>query len=391
MKRLGCFLVVLMAVTPAWAARKVTVAQLEDLLHSLKQANKTDADVAFELKQIELTEELTRNRMNGLVGFVSGPLSTEQIYILEARSAILIPPVDDLPSTPAPDAATQKAILDKAIGYAEKTYAQLPPLTATKTTVRFQDNLKAAASSSGMHSGATESSQTDPNLVTANLFVRYINSAETPVTLLNGAEQNPLARDKTQWGANGQIALLGQALTVSTVLHEAAAAGKITWLRWEDINGKPAAVFQFSVDKKNTRYAVNYCCFPDVDQAGVLRYSPLSPASGPTAHGNFQTATSWKGFKATVPYHGEIFVDSDTGIVVRMITQADFKSSDVVHQEDQRFDYAPVTVGASELVVPVRSVILTEVVPNGDSGLAGPVSMRHTFFTSEYKNYQLGN
>jgi hypothetical protein len=117
----------------------------------------------------------------------------------------------------------------------------------------------------------------------------------------------------------------------------------------------------------------------------------MSPASGPTAHGNFQTATSWKSFKATVPYHGEIFVDSATGIVVRMITQADFKSSDVVHREDQRFDYAPVTVGASELVVPVRSVILTEVVPNGDSGLAGPVSMRHTFFTSEYKNYQNGN
>jgi len=36
----------LTAAAPAWAAKKITVGQLEDLLRSLQQAKKTDAEVA---------------------------------------------------------------------------------------------------------------------------------------------------------------------------------------------------------------------------------------------------------------------------------------------------------------------------------------------------------
>ncbi len=387
MKRFAWILVLLMLATPTLAARKMTVQQLKDLLVSLQQSRKADAEVATELRQVELTEELTRNTMNSLVDYVSGPLSTEQIYVLEARSAVLAPPASDLPSIPAPDAAAQKALLGKAIDYASKTYAQLPHLTATKTTLRFQDNLTAVKSSSGMHSSASYGE--DPSLALAAQIFRYINAAETPVDMSNGAEKADADKDKGQWGANGQIILWGQGPVLSTVLQEAEANGQLNWLRWEKVNGKPASVYAFSVDKKRTHYAVNYCCFPDTDQAGRLNYS--SPTQGnmnPQAKGNLQTTTSWKNYKATVPYHGEIFVDPDTGIVVRLVTQAEFKASDVVHQEDQRIDYGPVKAGDKTLVLPVKSVIATEVVPNGDSG-AGKYSTRHTLFTSEYKDYKV--
>lgn len=387
MKRFGWILVLLMLASPAWAAKKITVQQLQDLLASLQQAKKTDADVAAELKQVELSEELTRSAMNSMVQYVPGPYSTEQIYVLEARSAVLAPPASDLPATPAPDAAAQKAILDKAIDYATKTYAQLPSLNATKTTLRFQDNVEAAKASSGMHSSASYGD--DPRLVQASQFVHYINSTENAVTIQGGAEQNPLAKDKTPWGANGQIALLGQEPVLNNVLGEAQEAGKLTWLRWETVNGKQAAVYSFAVDKKKSHYSVNYCCFPDTEQAGMMSYSARSQASGPAAHGNLQTNTSYdKNFKATVPYHGEVFIDSDTGIVVRLITIAEFKTSDVVHQEDQRIDYGPVAVGSKTLIVPVKTVIDTEVVPNGDSGASGKYTTRHTFFTVEYKDYK---
>jgi len=74
--------------------------------------------------------------------------------------------------------------------------------------------------------------------------------------------------------------------------------------------------------------------------------------------------------------------------VVRLVTQAEFKGTDVVHQEDQRIDYGPVPVGGKTLVLPIKTVVETEVVPNGDSQAAGKYSTRHTFFTAEYKNYQ---
>ena len=394
MKRFGWILVILLMASPAWAAKKVTVQQLKDLLVSLQQAKKADADVASELKQVELSEELTRSAMNSLIDYVPGPYSTEQIYVLEARSAVLAPPAADLPATPAPDAAGQKALLDKAADYTAKTYKQLPSLTATKTTIRFQDNMEAMAASSGMHSSAKEMSS-NPALVVASQFVHYINSTETPVESENGIEKLSTAKDKTPWGANAQIALQGQGPALSTVLDEAQAAGKINWLRWETVNGKQTAVFAFAVDKKKSHYTVNYCCFPDTDQTGSVRFTGQngtgapggSAGGGGGAKGNLQTNTNWKNYKATVPYHGELFIDQDTGIVVRLISEAEFKPSEVVHQEDQRIDYGPVTVGGKMLVLPINTVINTEVVPNGDSG-AGKFSTRHTLFTSEYKNYQ---
>lgn len=391
MKRLELISIILLAASPAWAAKNISVQQLTDLLKSDQQAKKPDVDVANDLKEVTLSEALSRAAMNSLAEYLPGAHATEQLYVLEARSAILPPPPADIPSTPAPDAAAQKAILDKAADYATKTYAQMPKVTATRTTVRFQDNMQAAAASSGMHSGAIDSASSDPNLATANEYIHYINSTENPVEFQNGVESNPLAKDKTPWGANRMIALLGNSPSVSSVLEEAQATGKIAFLRWETVNGKPAAVFSFSVDKKKTHYAVNYCCFPDVDQAGMMSYSARSQGASPSAHGNLQTATSWHNYKATVPYHGEIFIDAETGVVVRLITQAEFKAAEVVHQEDQRIDFAPVPVGSKTLVLPIKTVIDTEVVPNGDSQAAGKFTLRRTLFTSEYKDYQPGS
>jgi hypothetical protein len=361
-------------------------------LTTLHQQGKSDDDVAAALKQLELSEELTRNMMNSLVEFVPGPKSTEQIYVLEARSATLAPPASDIPTSAAPDAAAQKAMLDKAADYVNKTYTQLPALSVTKTTLRFQDNVEAAAPSSGMHGSATDVS-VGSGFVNAYQFVHYINSTDAQIGLDHGAEQLSSEKDKTPWGANKMIALQEPDPNLGTVFKEAQGVGDIKFVRWETLNGKQTAVYSFNVPKKKAHMALNVCCFPDVSQAGVVSFSSasagsLNGGSGGGAKGNFQTNTNWHNYKATVPYHGELFIDPDTGIVVRMITIAELKPSEVVHQEDTRVDYGPVTVGGKPLMVPVKTIVVTEVVPNGDSGSAGKYTTRTTLFTSEYKNYE---
>lgn len=104
MKSASGILMLLLLAAPAWASQKITVQQLKDLLVSLRQAGKTDADVAAQLTQVELTEELTRNTMDAVAENVPGPLSSVQMYVLEARSAALPPPPSDLPGRPVPDA-----------------------------------------------------------------------------------------------------------------------------------------------------------------------------------------------------------------------------------------------------------------------------------------------
>ena len=383
---------------PAWPAKKLTVGELEDLLKTLQTEKKSDADVANALKQVELGEELTRDAMNNLAQEFPGQLTLEQLYVLEARSSMLTPPAADLPTTPALDAAAQKALLDKAADEAIKWYAQLPELTATKTTLRFQDNVEATASSSGLGHNAT-SSEVGSQFSNGYDFIHYINSTESPYVSDHGTEK--LAKDKTQWGVNRMIALEEPNPGLGEVFQDALKAGNIKWLRWEIVNGKAAAVFSYTTQKKNTRLAVNVCCFPNVTEAGIASFAssslgsagaPSSTAGAGGASGNFQTTTDWQPFKANgIPYHGEFFIDPDTGIVVRMIEQAEFKPADEVHQQDTRVDFGPVTIGDKIVVLPMRTIVLSEVAPNGGGNAGGTYTKRRTLFTTEYKNYAATN
>ena len=398
MNRLILAVLLLVLPAPAWAGRKVTVAQLEEMLRSMQQEKRADSDAADALKQLELSEQLTRASMAALLPLASGPYSTQQIYVLEALGASLAPPASDLPSTPPPDAAMQKAVLTRAEAYVARNYRQLPAFTATRTTLRFQDNMEAVAASSGVVGSAKEASAGTAFSKPAS-FIHYINSSASPVTFEHGAEKLPQEKDKTPWGANRMIALQSPDPDLEMVFREAQQAGAIQWLRWELINGKAAAVFSFTVPRNQSKLELKICCFPKIIQTGVARFYTSATArslggedasaGGGGVSGNYQTNTEWHDYKTTAPYHGELFIDPETGIVLRMITRAELKPGEVVHQVDTRIDYGPVTLGRTLVIAPVRTYVNTVVVPSGESG-SGIYTTRCTLFTSEFTEYQPG-
>ncbi len=362
----------------------------------MHQDKKSDTEISTALKQVELSQELTRSRMNGLIVYAPGPMSTEQIFVLEAKSATLIPPESDLPSTPAPDPAAQKAILDKAAAYVTSTYAQVPSLTATKTTLRFQDNVEALASSSGLQGGATDV-VVSSGFSKAASFVHYINSAQSQISIQRGVEKWQAPQQKIPWGANKMIALQEPGPNMPAVFHATQNFQAMHWLRWETVNGKPAAVFAFEAPHNKSHMSVDVCCFPKINQTGVANFYTSTTAStlgggasgGGGVSGNFQTNTKWYDYKTAAPYHGELFVDPQTGVVVRMIVEADLNPSEVVHDLATRTDFGPVPVGAKMYMLPVKTYIDSLVVPNGDSGAAS-YTTRRTLFTSEYRDYEPG-
>jgi len=398
MKRglLFLFLLLLLFAPSGWSSRRVTVAQLQDLLLSLHIDKKPDVEVAAELQQLELTEELTRSAMSSLAKLTPGPLATEQMYVLEARSAKLAPPSYDLPQLSVPDAAGQKAILARAESYILQTYSQLPTLSAKKTTLRFQDNTEAIASNSGIGSGAKDA-LTSTGLSSPGSFIHYINAAAHPVVLAHGSLRKPANKDPIRWGANGLIRVPEPDPSLPHIFKEAQTSASLKWLRWELINGKTSAVFTFQVPIEQSKLEVSVCCFPEVEQAGVARFysSTTGPilgsergAGGGGVSGNFQTNTKWNNFKTSAPYHGQIYIDPATGVVMRLIVEPQLKPSDMVHQLDTRIDYGLVKAGQSMFVVPVSSMVNSIVVPNGESG-AGGYSTRTTLFSSEYSEYRL--
>lgn len=287
MKRTLWVFVIFCAATQLWASKAITVGQLEDMLRTMQQQKKSDAEIADALKQVQLSEELTINTMNGLVQYVPGRLTTEQIYVLAARSADLAPPAADLPSTPAPEAAAQKAILDKTARYVADVYEKLPALVATKTTLRFQDNVDVVAPSSGIKGSATEV-VTTPGFSNGASYMHYINSNAVTVLSNHGAERPPTENDKKNWGANRMIAIQKPDPDLGEIFGQAQAAETLRWLRWELVNGKQVGVFSFSVPKNRTRMDVQVCCFPDLVQMGVARFYTATTAtafggSGPGA------------------------------------------------------------------------------------------------------------
>lgn len=388
MKSASGILMLLLLAAPAWAGQKITVQQLEDLLVSLRRAGKTDAEVAAQLTQVELTEELTRHNMDAVAENVPGPLSSVQMYVLEAHSAALPPPPSDLPGRPAPDTAAEKAILDKAIAYAAGTYAQLPHLVATRTTLRFEEQWP-KLQGGGVQMASTKGTFDLDNQQLGRV-IRYTSATEVHVDLRNGVETDPAPTDKTHWGENGQIAILSPPPALSHIVAEAQATGQIKWLRWETVNGVVAAVYTFSVGKKATHYSVDYCCFRQEKTDGLQLMHTTMPSSR-------LDISNWDHHKPTVPYHGEIFIDPDTGIILRLVNQAEFKPTDVLRQEEQRIDYTRVQVGANSFILPARAV-LSSVTINAIT-LAQPVGGRignteiftkscNTILVAEYKDYQ---
>jgi hypothetical protein len=91
MKSLRWLLLLALAASPAWSVpnKQISVQELKTLLLSLKDSKKSDPDTATELKKIELSEELTPAAMSALFPLASGPLATEQIDVLEAKSSLL--------------------------------------------------------------------------------------------------------------------------------------------------------------------------------------------------------------------------------------------------------------------------------------------------------------
>ena len=377
--------------SPLFAARTLSVKDLGALIADLQQQNKSDSGIAEKLMDVDLSEELTPSAIDQLRSKDLGPETLEQLRILAVESAMLPPPASDLPATPAPDAATQRAILDRAVNYLSD-FTKLPKLAADKTTVRYQNGPDYVYSSNG----GTLTARTDlgQKFSPDNPYLKSLGQHSMAVELLGGAEIRPAKVKASDPSAqNGQISQGGPG-PLPGMAFEDAAKGKIQFARWETVDGKALAVFSFEVPKKQSHYEVNYCCFPNTENVGSHMAAPItsqgsstmgSGASITTASAVYATNTTFDPFHTKVGYHGEFFIDPASGAVLRFIMQAEMRKSDFVKQEDTRIDYGPVTLGDKVMLLPQTSYVLTTVVPAGNSGQR--ISDRRTLYEGHYANY----
>jgi VWFA-related protein len=300
---------------PNLAAKRVTVEQLEKMLASA--GGKSDADLARQLSDLEITERLSSTKLSSWIERAHGKKTWQALVALADASAFLDPPAAEIPSDVAPDGPAQHAMLSLALDYLNKTIPKLPNFYATRTTTRFEEA---------------------PQYIDAQTQINYrplrlAASAKATVLYSNGKEVvDSKAKRKKGKQEGGYLLTYGVFGPLLGAVTDAIASG-LNWNHWEHGATGPLAVFSYQIPAEKSRYQVGVCCLPDGEGSSAYR--------------------------ETVAYHGEIALDPATGAILRLELIAQMKSTTPLVRSDIMIEYGPVDIGGKTYICPVRSVSIS--------------------------------
>jgi VWFA-related protein len=351
---------------PAWAAKRMTVEQLQQTLAAAQSSHRKDDDLVQQLADVELTSRVSPAALQQLLTASAGPKTTAELRALADASVFLDPPAGEIPTTPAPDLTTQKAILGKTIHYVARTLPTLPDFVATRVTQHFDDLPQVLEpggwpTRAGLHLDGTSQipiayrdgrETDDPSVAsTKEAGIKKIDQAKS-----QAQAKSPDAVDSKSSAASGAASGLtswGEFGPILGVVLVDAAKGKLSWAHWELQEGKPAAVFQFAVNRSVSHYKVQYCC---VASREVIGGSYGSSGRGGQSANQGILKSGQSIFQQITGYHGTLTIDPDTGTILRIAIEADLKSDDPIQRAAIMVEYGSVKIGDNTYICPTRSI-----------------------------------
>ena len=307
----GCML-------PAYAAKKVTVAELEQSLFAARSL--PDAEAAKRVADLELTERLSPAELARLDAGLPGESSRRELMILADASAILKPPPAEIPNRPVPDAVAQRKILALTVNYVSQTLHQLPNFFATRVTSSFEDS--PAATRPG---AATSAYQPIHSVADSRGTVTFRDGRE----VVEKSISDPRVRNLSTSGIFGPV--------LGTVIVDAARS-RLTWSHWEQGPTGPMAVFAYEVPQEKSHYTLTYDSVPEFE------------------HGQNPCTSKAETFHEVVAYHGEISSDPASGTILRLVLSADMKPDEFTVHSDIAVEYGQIDIGGKDYFLPVRSI-----------------------------------
>jgi hypothetical protein len=350
---------------PTLAAKRVTVAQLDQALAAATAAHKADAEMASMIAGMELSERLSESTLERIDSRLNaGPQVTLAMQLLAAESEFLNLPSSELPATAAPDQAAQLRMFDAAAHYVADTMARLPNFLATRTTNRFDDSpqeLKKGAwpVRAGLHQVDRSSREVSVHVERENDFPG------------NGSAVWEDRKGLTSWGEFG---------TVLGMILGDAVNGKVSWNHWEQTASGLSAVFHYSVPKSASHFE-------------VLRF-----AAGPGSLGAVVTPRTYGAKAGGVPsdtlivqdrrgYEGSLWLDPANGTILRITIEADSKGSVAYQRAAMLVQYGAVEIAGSQFILPVRSLAFSKVPISAEmsTGDAPSEWLNETLFTGYHR------
>lgn len=306
---------------PDRSTEPATVEQLEKQLAGAH--GHPDGSVAEELEHTSLTERLSGSRMPALSASLPGKESRQALVAVADASAFLRIPDAEQEKRPAPDLATQRAMMSRTVDYLGTAIPQLPDFFANRTTTGYEP-----PPLDDRHKQIWKAASGDGSLRFFSSVVETIRYREgyEVVDQVSVQHKRPNSEEQSldTKGTFGPI--------LYTVIKDAAAS-TTSWSHWEERSGSERAVFQFVVPKENSHYSVSFCCMTDMNSSGVLNW--------------------------VTGYHGELAIDPETGSILRLTVQADLEPRMPLLRADIMVTYQSVDIGGRSFIVPTHSVALS--------------------------------
>ncbi len=305
--RLACAFVLLCMA--AYAQRQMTVAQLVEFVRSAIQNKQDDRKVADFIRTIKLTNKLDDRTVEDLQGLGAGSRTVAALRTLTDSTASLpaAPPPDPKPAPvviPPPSAADQARIIAQTRENALNYTKGLPNFICTQLTKRHLDP-----------SGTEAWTLVD----TIQEHLTYVDQHEDyKVVMVNN---KPVANmSHTQVGGSTSSGEFG---TMLAEIFEPSSRTDFGWEKWTKLSGRITYVFNFRVAQQNSKYSIYH------------------QPSGRTI----------------IPgYHGLIYVDRETGMVMRLAMECDAIPADFpVQKVSEILYYDFVDISGHDYVLPLKA------------------------------------
>jgi VWFA-related protein len=336
-----------MTAVPSWAAKRMTIVQLEEMLRTERATHKSDIEIARKISDVELSERLTDLALGQLSKqFASGSQPAMALLLLADRSAFLDPPANELPATPTPDAATQQHLLEAAKKFAVETLPSLPNLLATRTTFSFDDGPQEVTKGGYLQ----------------RIGLHLIGSSKAEVSVRN-EKQNPSTRTVAASSpAQGGLMSWGEFGSTLLIILSDSGQGKTTWSHWEQIPTGVVAVFHYEVPKTASHYEIDTPVEQNQHNTGSSRW----------AYAGGMAATITTAMVRTKPgYQGSLWIDPASGTILRVTLVADLKGNSTIERGAILVDYGPVSIADRTVICPVRSLALSSAPATVNATLKG--------------------
>jgi hypothetical protein len=295
----------------ACAASGYTVQQVKQFIQSAIQLKNPDKDVAETLRKMKLSERLDLDTVEALQNQGAGPKTVAVLKTLATESATLPvaappPPRPVYVPPPPPSSEEQAKLLDEVRDYAVNYTHRLPDFICLEQTRRYVDT-----------TGRDFWRPTD--IISARLS--YFNQQEDYKLI---SQNDRVITDGTYQSVGGATST-GDFGTAMERIFDAKSNTRIEWERWATLHKRRMHVFSYRVALEFSDFTIHSA--QDEKDPGVT---------------------------IRAGYHGEIFVDKEMRVIMRITKEADnLPASFPVQQASETLDYDFTKIGDSQFLLPL--------------------------------------